>query len=101
MRTVPHDDAPVTPKLTGNRCRCAACGEFFNSVSVFEAHRVGAHGPTRRCLSVDEMRALGWLMNPAGFWISRLRGESRAQARTRGQNSRLLPAVDPVAGAKP
>lgn len=80
-----------SPKLTGSRCRCSACGEFFNSVSVFDAHRTGPHGPGRRCLTAEEMVSRGWLKNSQGFWISRLRGESRAEARTRGRIGRLRP----------
>jgi hypothetical protein len=67
-----------------SRCLCRACGEFFNSVSVFDEHRRAG-----RCLSGDEMRARGWLVSTAGFWITRLRGEPRMEARTRGQNSPL------------
>ncbi|HVN45988.1 MAG TPA: hypothetical protein VMT66_12230 [Steroidobacteraceae bacterium] len=58
--------------LTGNRCRCAACGEHFNSSSMFDLHRVGDwkdSGANRRCLSVPEMIAKGYLRNAAGFWI--------------------------------
>lgn len=63
-------------KLTGNRCRCAKCGTLFNSVSVFDRHRVGSWqdaGKYRRCLSVDEMVARGWSQNARGFWIERQR----------------------------
>lgn len=35
-------------KLTGNRCKCTACGEYFNSVAAFEKHRTGAY-PNRVC----------------------------------------------------
>ena len=73
------------------RCLCRACGEHFNSVSVFDEHR--ARGA---CLTVPVMAGRGWLVNPAGCWIARLRGESRTQARTRGQNGRLQAA--PVSG---
>jgi hypothetical protein len=61
-------------RLTGSRCRCQSCGELFNSVSVFDRHRVGPwtdRGAARRCLTVAEMEARGWLRRVAGFWIER------------------------------
>lgn len=62
-------------KLIGNRCRCSGCGEHFNSGSAFDGHRVGTFGTfrkpgSRRCLTVAEMQAKGWLSNAAGFWIT-------------------------------
>lgn len=39
--------------------QCCACGLTFGGNSGFEAHRVGAIG-SRRCLSLAEMRALGY-----------------------------------------
>jgi hypothetical protein len=66
----------IAYRLTGSRCRCASCGEYFNSVSIFDRHRVGlwdCAGKHRRCLSVDEMRRRGWLLNPRRFWIERRR----------------------------
>lgn len=70
-------------KLTGAKCQCSACGEFFNSVSMFDLHRVGSYATfakDRRCLTADEMLAKGYLKNAAGFWISeayRRRADSR------------------------
>lgn len=71
-------------KLTGNRCQCTGCGEYFNSAYTFDGHRVGLFAPinrpnTRRCLTVAEMMAKGWLRNDAGFWIS---GKRPTLART-------------------
>lgn len=54
--------------LRGDRCRCSACGEYFNSTGMFDAHRRGAY-PDRRCLTVAEMYSKGYLPNQAGFWI--------------------------------
>lgn len=73
-------------KLTGNRCQCKGCGEYFNSAHTFDHHRVGHFAPinrpsTRRCLSVVEMLAKGWLRNEAGFWISGKRPALAAAAR--------------------
>lgn len=67
------------PKLTGNRCRCAACGDYFNSTSTFDRHRAGtfaARGTwphARRCLTTEELHAKGWARNVVGFWIERPR----------------------------
>lgn len=71
-------------KLTDTRCQCKGCGQYFNSAYTFDGHRVGPYAPinrpsTRRCLSVAEMQAKGWLRNDAGFWIS---GKRPALART-------------------
>ncbi|MGH7744819.1 MAG: hypothetical protein ACREQ5_08395 [Candidatus Dormibacteria bacterium] len=42
------------PKLTGNRCQCPTCGEFFNGLQPFDKHRTGNYAMpdkpnTRRC----------------------------------------------------
>ena len=59
------------PKLTGNRCQCPACGEYFGSVRGFDRHRVGEYRPGgRRCLSVAELRGLGWAMDGRGFLLT-------------------------------
>lgn len=66
----------IAYRLTGARCRCARCDELFNSVSIFDRHRVGSYqerGTLRRCLSVDEMVVRGWARNARGFWIERQR----------------------------
>ena len=60
--------------LTGSRCRCDSCGEHFNSVSVFDRHRVGdwqERGTRRQCLKVAQMQARGWSRNAGGFWVER------------------------------
>jgi len=56
------------PRLTGSRCVCRTCGQYFNSVSMFDAHRIGLH-PSRRCLSPFELAQRGYTLNPKGFWI--------------------------------
>lgn len=66
----------IAYRLTGSRCRCQACGALFNSVSVFDRHRVGPwrdHGVYRRCLNSDEMIRRGWCVSAVGFWIERRR----------------------------
>jgi hypothetical protein len=35
-----------TRKLTDSRCQCSGCGEYFNSDTAFEKHRVGQFGWT-------------------------------------------------------
>jgi hypothetical protein len=63
-------------RLTGSRCRCSVCGELFNSVSVFDRHRIGNwenRGANRRCLTIPGMLAKGWRLNAGGFWIERQR----------------------------
>ena len=73
------------PKLTGNRCRCGACGDYFNSTSTFDRHRTGKFAPlgvwphSRRCLTPSEMEAKGWQRNSAGFWIERARQAATAR----------------------
>ncbi|MGH8147569.1 MAG: hypothetical protein ACREPY_14705 [Rhodanobacteraceae bacterium] len=72
------------PKLTGNRCQCPTCGEYFNGVQGFDKHRTGDYAKpgnpnTRRCLTVAQMRAEGFERNAAGFWTT----ETRAQRITR------------------
>lgn len=59
------------PKLSGNRCQCTGCNEYFNSDFAFERHRVGSHkGNRRRCLSLTEMVVKGFSRNAKGFLIT-------------------------------
>ena len=60
----------MNKNLGEKRCQCPACGQFFNRVSTFDKHRVGAYDGNRRCLSPDEMSGKGWALNSAGFWIT-------------------------------
>jgi hypothetical protein len=93
-------------RLTGSRCRCPRCSELFNSVSVFDRHRLGPwtdQGIHRRCLASAEMIQRGWSVTSDGFWIERKRldtprgrGDQPAPApnlggRGRGCNSHALP----------
>lgn len=69
----------IAARLTGSRCRCSACGELFNSVSLFDRHRVGTwehRGANRRCLTIPQMQARGWRLNVRGFWIERSRPDA-------------------------
>lgn len=83
-----NGNAATLPRLAGNRCRCAACLEFFNSASAFDLHRTGAHGGDRRCREPCEMLAIGMSRNAAGFWIERRRGEAREKRGPRVQETR-------------
>jgi hypothetical protein len=72
-------------QLTGHRCCCRGCGEFFNSVSAFDWHRatpLSANGTPRlrsirRCLTVEEMRCKGMSKNASGYWIKEPRTTNR------------------------
>lgn len=60
------------PKLTGNRCQCPTCGEYFTSTRAFDRHRVGSYAKpgqpnTRRCMCAAEMDAAGFERNARGF----------------------------------
>src|SRR3546814_17994741 len=63
------------PRLTGNRCQCAACGLHFTSAREFDRHRIGRYAElgqwqgARRCLTVAELQARGWRTNERGFWM--------------------------------
>ena len=59
----------IDKKLTHKRCRCRGCGEYFNTVSLFDKHRRGKFGVNRQCLTTEEMRSKGWYLNDAGFWV--------------------------------
>jgi hypothetical protein len=76
-----------------------ACGEDFNSVGLFDRHRVGRHAydfveglelgveDGRRCLDTREMRNAGWRLNGRGRWIDPARaGRARhiGSAKRRG-----------------
>lgn len=55
---------------------CRSCGEVFSSVTNFDRHRVGVHDydystekpDGRRCLDVDEIQALGLVLNEKARW---------------------------------
>ena len=71
---------PLT--LTGRRCQCCGCGEYFNGERGFDRHRVGVYGVNRHCLSAAEMTARGWHRNAAGFWaVTRLDGAGMERIR--------------------
>lgn len=63
------------PKLPfgTNKCCCSVCGEYFNSTHAFDKHRVGKPTIDRRCLTVEEMRGLGFSVSATGHWITKTR----------------------------
>jgi hypothetical protein len=77
------------PKLTDSRCQCCGCGGYFNAVFASDGHRTGTCGAggTRRCLTPEQLTAKGWLVNEAGFWITKLR---EPQARTGAAGAALV-----------
>jgi hypothetical protein len=86
----------IAYRLTGSRCRCQTCGQYFNSVSVFDRHRIGPwtdRGAHRRCLAIEEMRARGWSLNVKGFWVERRMMRSGLD-RTRRSGDRPSPATE-------
>lgn len=58
-------------KLRGDRNQCQGCGEYFNSTSAFDKHRVGDFGVDRRCITNAEMQAKGMVKTDSGFWIGK------------------------------
>lgn len=50
-------------KVTGSRCLCRDCNEYFNSVAAFDKHRRGPMD-SRRCDTA------GMVKNNAGYWIT-------------------------------
>ena len=79
----------IALKLTGNRCQCPTCGEYFNGVQPFDKHRIGSYAKpgqpnTRRCLAVAEMEAAGFIRNAAGFWCDRADARHTTRPRAHG-----------------
>ena len=69
----------TAPRLTGSRCLCRRCGEYFNSAYTFDRYRIWDSPTARRCLTVDEMVGTGMSVNSAGFWITEPHRKHRAQ----------------------
>lgn len=49
---------------------CAECEEFFATLGDYKWHRVGPHD-ARRCLSRNDMRDRGMIMNQRSTWYIR------------------------------
>lgn len=78
----------ITPTLRAGRCQCTACDLFFASERAFDRHRVGRYAVPgqwkheRRCLTIAEMTAAGWVVNGQGFYLTP--DPRRAGAETQG-----------------
>ena len=63
--------------LRGDHNECPGCGQLFNSTRAFEKHRTGSHeGGQRRCLTVEQMEAIGMAKNADGWWVTALREQN-------------------------
>ena len=85
----------TSPKLTGCRCQCVACGEYFGSVRGFDRHRVGEYEANRRCLDLGEMLQSGWARDGRGFLLTP--DPRRAGVALQGHNA--TPTATHVGGA--
>jgi hypothetical protein len=64
---------PGEPSFYGDINQCPTCFEVFNSTYAFDKHRVGSFEKnTRRCLTEDEMKAIGMATNKKDRWVSSL-----------------------------
>jgi predicted DNA-binding transcriptional regulator AlpA len=70
-----------------DKCRCKACGLYFNSTFAFDQHRNGHARRDRRCRTVDELLAKGWSQSATGHWIT--------STRDVGAPQRVGPATAP------
>jgi hypothetical protein len=78
MSSINHRD-PKLP-LGSDKCRCMACGLYFNSTFAFDGHRIGRIGLDRRCRTGDQLKALGWCLSSTGHWITEARDLGAARA---------------------
>ena len=76
-------------RLTGSRCLCRGCSEYFNSGFAFDRHRVWDSPTVRRCLTADEMAGIGMSVNSSGFWIT----EPHRKHRVKRVTSRIPAAL--------
>lgn len=53
-------------KLSGDKCRCAACGALFASTWSFDRHRHGSY-TGRRCFDLKSMKQAGFSQDSSGF----------------------------------
>lgn len=65
MGTKPSGADPRLP-IGARLCQCSGCGKYFNSPSVFGAHREGG-----ACLTPRQMRQRGMSRNERGYWIEK------------------------------
>lgn len=90
----------TAPRLTGSRCQCMVCGDYFGSERGFDRHRVGEIGaPDRRCLAATELAASGWVRDRRGFWLQP--DPRRAEAGLDAASVAQAEAVPPNGTAPP
>lgn len=41
------------------KTQCGGCNKYFTGMGLFDAHRIGTHGVSRRCMTTEEMIAAG------------------------------------------
>jgi hypothetical protein len=93
------------------RSYCSACGLTFHSVSAFDAHRTGSYGepiyqgsrtgksrkvsghtpPTRRCMTLPEIQALGMTQNAKGWWMLPASTQAPWTQTTQPEGAEALP----------
>jgi hypothetical protein len=95
-----NDSNTARPRLRGdNQCQCSACGALFAAVSTFDRHRTGDYDSGRRCLTVGEMLAKGWIQNGRKFWIRGHRPNIALVLSQFAQRSRSREPLDQIQGA--
>ena len=88
------------PRLSGSRCQCTVCNDYFGSERGFDRHRIGEVGsPDRRCLTADELAAGGWMRDGRGFWLQP--DARRAGAGVEGTPSTLAATTVAEARTRP
>lgn len=73
-------------KLSGQRCQCCACGEYFNKVVTFDLHRVGKFDKDRRCLTVQEMRDRNMTKTQDDYWLAPITEKAKEYFKKRRAN---------------
>lgn len=53
--------------IGSNKCKCAACGEYFLTVKAFETHRYGKY-TDRRCTETADMDKRRLSLDEKGYW---------------------------------
>lgn len=86
----------TSQRLTGGRCQCPRCGDYFGSVRGFDRHRIGPVGSAnRRCMTAGEMDAAAWARDARGFLLTP--DPRRAGVEVQGPGATLPPTHAPGA----
>lgn len=62
----------IRRSLSGDNNQCTKCHKFFKSGAGFTKHRTGEFGVDRRCMTTEEMLAIGMGLNARDFWVTAL-----------------------------